>query len=100
MRNNTVLQLTRLDYENRISIVRKTNKKARLLREKLESSILSEIGKNTNIMPSYGSSFYLMYNEFGVKKKCFSNLSQLKIGLSENRDLMPDLLVKLPAYSS
>ncbi len=30
-------------------------------------------------------SFYLNYNEFGVKKRCYSNLSALKIGLTENR---------------
>ena len=31
--------------------------------------------------------FYLNYNEFGVKKRCYSNLRTLKIGLAENKDL-------------
>lgn len=29
-----------------------------------------------------GGSFYLNYNEFGVQKRCYSNLSNLKMGLS------------------
>ena len=83
--SHTVLQLTRLNINNQISIVRKVNKQARQLREKLEDTIISEIKPYNNIVQN-GSSFYLFYNEYGKKKKCFSNLSQLKIGLHENVD--------------
>lgn len=31
--------------------------------------------------------FYLRYIEYGIIKKCFSNLSTLKLGLFENKDL-------------
>ena len=85
--SHTVLQLTRINYNNEVSIVRKTNAKARKLREKLKSSIISEITKNHLAQPISGSSFYLFYNEFGAKKKCFSNLSTLKMGVSESLDL-------------
>ena len=85
--SHTVLQLTRLDYNNEISIIRKTNSKARKFREKLESAIITEISKNQLPQQNSGSSFYLFYNEFGTKKKCFSNLSTLKMGISESLDL-------------
>ena len=31
------------------------------------------------------NSISVNYNEFGVKKRCYSNLKSLKIGLNENR---------------
>ena len=93
--SHTVLQLTRLDYKNEISVIRKTNSKARKFREKLEPSIISEITKSQCIQPSSGSSFYLFYNDFGKKKKCFSNLSTLKMGISENLDLKTNKILNL-----
>ncbi len=81
-----VIQLTRIDFENNISICRKINDKARKLFFKLKKKILFE--KNQELTSSkISSKFYLYYNEFGVKKKCYSNLSTLKIGLFESKDL-------------
>ncbi len=82
---HTIVQLTRIDFENKVSVCRKVNEKARSLFEKLRSSILYEKESEGLMVKAY-SKFYLYYNEFGVKKKCYSNLSTLKIGLFENKD--------------
>jgi hypothetical protein len=79
---HTVVQLTRIDFDHNISICRKTNEKARKLFANLESSILYKKEPELCRVKAY-SKFYLNYNEFGVKKKCYSNLSTLKIGLFE-----------------
>ena len=81
---HTVTQLTRIDFDNNVSVCRKVNDKARALFEKLQDSILYE-KKAEGIRFKAYSRFYLNYNEFGVKKKCYSNLSSLKMGLFENR---------------
>lgn len=83
---HTVVQITRIDLNNNVSICRKVNDKARKLFDKLKSSILFEKKSNGKNL-SYHSNFYLSYNEFGVKKKCYSNLSTLKMGLFENKEL-------------
>ena len=83
---HTVVQLTRVDDSDNISVVRKVNKKAREFFKKLEKNILYEIRPINYNKINYGK-FYLNYNEFGVKKRCYSNLRTLKIGLAENKDL-------------
>jgi len=81
---HTVAQLTRIDFQNNVSVYRNINDRARKLFEKLKKHILFEKEpEGKNIKPS--SKFYLYYNEYGVKKKCYSNLSSLKIGLFENK---------------
>lgn len=82
---HTVTQITRIDSENKVSVCRKINDKARKLFEKLKDSILFEKKPEGVRLKAY-SKFYLNYNEFGVKKRCYSNLSTLKIGLFENKD--------------
>lgn len=82
---HTVIQLTRIDFDNNVSVCRKINEKARKLFNKLKDSILFE-KKEAGVRVKAYSKFYLNYNEFGVKKKCYSNLSTLKIGLFENRE--------------
>ncbi len=82
---HTVVQLTRVSADNNISVVRKVNKKAIDFFQKLKINILYEIKSTKEVLPR--GSFYLNYNEYGVRKKCYSNLSALKIGLTENRDL-------------
>lgn len=82
---HTVIQLTRIDFHNNVSVCRKTNDKARKLFEKLENSILYEKKAEGVRLKAY-SKFYLNYSEFGIKKKCYSNLSSMKLGLFENRD--------------
>ena len=83
---HTVMQLTRIDFDNNVSVCRKINDKARKLFNKLKDSILFE-KKEASVGLNIHSKFYLYYNEFGVKKKCYSNLSTLKIGLFENKEL-------------
>ena len=83
---HTVVQLTRIDKNDNISVIRRINKKAKEFFEKLKTKILYEIRPiNYNKLPV--GSFYLNYNEFGVKKRCYSNLKTLKIGLYENKFL-------------
>lgn len=82
---HTITQLTRIDAKNKISTCRKINDKARKFFGALKSSILYE--KNPECQTyNTSSKFYLYYNEFGKKKKCYSNLSSLKIGLFENKE--------------
>lgn len=83
---HTVVQLTRVDKNDNISVVRKVNKKAKEFFAKLKNFILYE-EKPLNYNRVNSGSFYLNYNEFGVKKRCYSNLKALKIGLNENKDL-------------
>ncbi len=83
---HTVVQLTRVDRDDNISVVRKVNKKAKVFFEKLKKLILYEVRSIKYNKVNCGK-FYLNYNEFGVKKRCYSNLRTLKIGLTENKDL-------------
>ncbi len=83
---HTVVQLTRVDVHDNISIVRKVNKKAKEFLKKLKSFVLYEV-RAINYNRVNTGRFYLNYNEFGVKKRCYSNLSSLKIGLTENKYL-------------
>ncbi|HNW26664.1 MAG TPA: hypothetical protein PLG15_00095 [Candidatus Gastranaerophilaceae bacterium] len=80
---HTVVQITRIDFNHDISFVRKVNEKAKKLFENLQNSILCKKEPEYKSIKVF-SKFYLNYNEFGVKKKCYSNLSSLKIGLFEN----------------
>ena len=84
-----VAQLTRIDFDNNISLVRKTNEKAKNLFENLKNSILFEKLTTALKIKAY-SKFYLNYNEFGKKKRCYSNLSTLKMGLFENQSMYLD----------
>lgn len=84
---HTIAQLTRIDFENNVSVCRKVNDKARKLFEKIKKAILFEKEEEGSRLKGYYSNFYLNYNEFGVKKRCYSNLSALKIGLFENKEL-------------
>lgn len=84
--SHRTLQLTRIDFDNHVSFLRYINEKADKNFNKLKNSIKYEI-KDALGGVTGGSKFYLNYNEYGVKKKCYSNLSTLKIGLFENLDL-------------
>lgn len=83
---HSVAQLTRIDDNDNLSVIRKVNKKARNFLEKLKSLVLYE-EKPINLKNFPSGTFYLNYNEFGVKKRCYSNLKTLKIGLNENKYL-------------
>ncbi|MFI3301311.1 MAG: hypothetical protein R3Y28_07830 [Candidatus Gastranaerophilales bacterium] len=82
---HTVIQLTRIDANKELSIVRKTNKKAQTLFDKLKKNILYQ--EKEFDYSRQKSKFYLNYNEYGTIKRCYSNLSTLKLGLTENKDL-------------
>ena len=77
---NTSVQLTRIDTSNNISVIRKSKQKAIKLFEKLKNKIIYEEEKYSFSSKHYGT-FYLYYNEYGIKKKCYSNLKNLKLGL-------------------
>lgn len=81
--NHKVVQLTRIDIDNKVSTYRKVNKKAVDFLEKIKKELICENKDYKNVI--IGSKFYLNYNEYGKKKKCYSNLSTLKIGLFENK---------------
>lgn len=81
---HTVIQLTKVNCKNQISSYRITNKKARKFFEKCKKDILREKETYEKIYIQPHGKFYLNYNEYGKKKKCYSNLSSLKIGLFDN----------------
>lgn len=73
-----VVQLTRVNLNHEVSALRRSNLKAHKLFANVENSILYL--QKYKFSPPKGGRFYLNYNEFGVKKRCYSNLSTLKIG--------------------
>lgn len=72
-------QVTRINHEHQVSIVRKSNIAARKLVEKLGTSILFKQKYRFSPLTQKGS-FYLSYNEYGIKKRCYSNISALQMG--------------------
>ena len=72
----TVMHVLRLDASNNSSGFRRTDEQARELFDKMRTSILYKIVEPYEIAPTKGS-FYLGYNEFGLKKRCYSNFSSL-----------------------
>ena len=80
---HTVLQLLKIDLQNNIINYRITNKKARKFFKKYKKDILREKKEQSNFVKPQGK-FYLNYNEYGRKRKCYSNLSSMKLGLFDN----------------
>lgn len=78
-----VVQLTRIDYKNSVSTVRKSNMHARKLFARLENSILFKQEYKYSPLKSRGGPSYLRYSEYGAVKRCYSNLSTLSIGLQD-----------------
>ena len=76
-----VIQITRIDNNNNLSTVRKENLKAKKLFEKLKNKIIYEKRIPSLSTKRYGT-FYLNYNEYGIKKRCYSNFSSLKLGIT------------------
>lgn len=81
--NHFVVELFRVDYLHNVTRVRKTNLQARKFFDKLKTSIMYEYPNCSKLFASHGT-FYLNYNEFGKTKRCYSNLSTLKMGLFDN----------------
>src|SRR5574344_1457845 len=59
---HTVVQLTRIDFNGKVSECRKVNEKARKFFEKLRHLIICS-GKNSKNIYKGGSKFYLGYSE-------------------------------------
>ncbi len=78
---NFVIQFTRVTENNEMKVSRYINKSAVKFWDKIKSKIIYEEKFIDYSKPSKGT-FYLNYNEFGIKKRCYSNLSNLKIGLN------------------
>lgn len=80
---HTVLQLTKINLENKILVYRIKNKKARTFLEKYSKDIIKEETISNKYIRYHGK-FYLNYNEYGKIKKCYSNLRTMKLGLFDN----------------
>ena len=80
---NTVIQLTRIDTKDNISTIRYTKQKAHKFWQKIQSKILYE-KKYYEYKEYKGGKLYLNYNEFGIKKRCYSNIKNMKMGLHSN----------------
>ena len=78
---NPIIQVTRLDKNNNISTIRYKKQKAINFWTKIQPKILYE-KKYYEYTKYKGERFYLNYNEFGIKKRCYSNLKNMKIGLN------------------
>ena len=76
---NLSVQLTRIDINNNLSVIRKQNSKGIKFFNKLKKFILYE-EKPLDYTKLPIGKFYLNYNEFGVKKRCYSNFSTMKLG--------------------
>lgn len=92
-----VVQLTKVTPNGEVSTVRKTNRKAESFFQKLKNDILYEI---RHINYTDCGKFYLNYNEYGVIKRCYSNLSNLRLGLSENVDKKSNNVEKFNLYKN
>ena len=95
---NYVIQLTRVDYMNNICSIRKRNTKAVKFFIKLKPFIIHEFD---NYKVQSGSKFFLYYNEFGTKKRCYSSLRSLKIGKLDNFEkiIVNSKIDKIPNFS-
>lgn len=83
---HTAVQLTRIDTSEKLTVVRKINNKALKFFSRLKKYILYEKSSCKYAGHLY-QRFYLNYNEYGVKKRCYSNLSTVKLGLFDNEKL-------------
>ena len=77
-----IIQITRINNNNELSSIRFRNKSAQKIWKKIQPNILYERKHYDYSKIPRSGSFYLNYNEFGIKKRCYSNLSNLKIGLN------------------
>lgn len=83
-----VVLLARINFKHEYSEVRKTNKEAIRFFEKLATQIVYLVDKEFRAnLPNLKHP--LNYNDRGVKKKCYSSLSSLSLGLFESLDLPP-----------
>ena len=74
-----VVQVTNVNWKNEVFVCRKSNTKARKLYEKCKRSVIFERKRGLSSIWA-GKRNYLFYNEYGVKKRCYSNISTMKLG--------------------
>ena len=68
-----------VDGVEQVRYIRRQGKEADKLFDKLENDIICVIPELKNVQ--YKKGFFLKYNEYGKIKKCYSNLSALKLGI-------------------
>lgn len=73
------VELERINAQGITTRIRRKNSAAYEIFDRLENSIISKANKS-NIV---GGRFFLPYSEYGKKKKCYSNLSTLKMGTTD-----------------
>ncbi len=78
---NAVIQITRIDLQNKLSTIRYSKSKAIKFWNVIQPKILYE-KKYFTYLEYKGGRLYLYYNEYGIKKRCYSNLKNMKIGLN------------------
>lgn len=71
-----------IDGVEQTRYVRRQGKEADKLFDKLEKDILCQVVEQKNVQ--YKKGFFLNCNEYGKIKKCYSNLSALKLGLFDS----------------
>jgi len=83
--HNYKIQIDKIDNTGVFQSIVYENEKAYAMRKKLieSKSIAFPIIQKDSVV---GSAFYLNYSEYGKKKKCYSNLSTLKMGLFDNSE--------------
>ena len=94
-RTGQIVQEKETLFYNKVNYIRKTNESARKLFEKIQPSIIHKDYKNSNSLPA--SNFYLYCMEYGIKKKCYSNLSTLKLGLIKPEEDMFKNKISIPS---
>lgn len=80
------IQIDKITIDGEFKSIVYENAKAFKLRRKLfdSCSVRRRIVHKEDVA---GSAFYLYYSEYGKKKKCYSNLSTLKMGMFDSLDL-------------
>ncbi len=86
--NNPVLQILRIDIWG--NILEPVRLKTKNIEKFLNSMSVIWKPQKLNLTDKVYSDFYLEYNEYGIKKKCYQNLSCVKLGKIET-DILMDL---------
>lgn len=77
--DNLIIQMTRVDKALNLTTFRYKNKLAKDFFNVIKKQILYEVESKDYSKCKKGK-FYLNYNEYGVKKRCYTNFSNLKLG--------------------
>jgi hypothetical protein len=86
---NPVLQILRIDIWG--NVLEPVRLKTRNIEKFLNSMSVIWKPQKLNLSSQAHSDFYLEYNEYGIKKRCYQNLSSVKLGKIET-DIYKDLI--------